>query len=402
MSGDVPAGSLGDKGAVVVDQSDMDLLNSEDDKLDEKSSLPTPDEETEETTDEVKEDELEAPEDEIADPEKTAEVADSGSIDFKAINAKYPELLKEFPQLRDSYFAAREYRKLFTDVETAKESVQKSQAFEKFDEIVSEGNPDQLLPLLHQASPKGLEKFSMGFVRSLYKGNPELCQKVVDPIIKNTLSSLQAEARTIGNTNLDNAIKFVSKQLFGTFDVPKVIEQKEPEPSPDELKLQEEREQFHLEKYTDFRKSIVTSLNSTLQKAVERDLPKDMPEFVKKATVKAVVDEVHKQMAADKVHIANINRLWENAARNRYSKDQEPRIISAFLGRAKNLLPAIKSKYLAGVIKSDNTNQPPATKRMGKTGTVPGGQKPIPNVRNINMRKTSDSDIMDGNFTLNK
>src|SRR6266404_1233667 len=104
-----------------ADQEDMELLNA--DVLEEQTDIDdTKKEEVDdEDTTKLEDDEQNKTEiDEEEELEKLKVPFDRPTL--KAIKEKYPNLFKDFPQLRDGYFRELQYTAIFPTIEDAKEA----------------------------------------------------------------------------------------------------------------------------------------------------------------------------------------------------------------------------------------------------------------------------------------
>lgn len=103
--------------------------------------------EEEETEEETEEDDEKGTEEENRDAEgvKTASYSD--------IKKKYPNIFKEFPQLRSALFLAPKFQEIFADPETAAEAADKVQEYDQLEEsLVTRGDPELLLATLAETT----------------------------------------------------------------------------------------------------------------------------------------------------------------------------------------------------------------------------------------------------------
>ena len=102
-------------------ESTQDLI--EELQVEEPKSKKVPDEETE-GTEETEESEETKETEEPAEEEEPEETRESDKQKFSEVTKKYPNLFKDFPNLRHIFYHEREYRELFPTVDAAREAAE--------------------------------------------------------------------------------------------------------------------------------------------------------------------------------------------------------------------------------------------------------------------------------------
>src|SRR5439155_10245930 len=127
-----------------------------DEKVEEKEETKVEEKEEELKEDnELKEDEKELrPEDEL---EELDEMPGKPRPTFKEITAKYPNLFKDFPDLREAMGREREYTELFDTVDAAKEAKEQVDDFSYLRELVESGSPEKTEEFLAAVKEGGEE-----------------------------------------------------------------------------------------------------------------------------------------------------------------------------------------------------------------------------------------------------
>lgn len=371
---------------------DMDILNEESGPDADLLSKETPDPEstgeeldTKATDDEPK-DEKEATEDPEVDDDKII-----GRVTFKEVTAEFPELFKKFPSLRDSFFREQEYSKVFATVEEARISSEKAQVLDNLDQsVVQEGNPAPLMEVLFNNDPKAAKNFAKNFLPTIFEADKQTYVEITTPIIKNVLRDMLRLGIERKDKNIELAAGYASQVIFGSFKIP---EDAKETVDPKLQELQGQIDSIAEEKEYNFNISLAEAIEVQLKRNIK--LPEDMPEYQKEALVEKIIKDIGSNLARNPDHVRSMKALMQAAKQGKYGPEWKPRLVAAFLGRAKNLLPAIKQKALAGGSSDKPTgknNKPlPPTARVGKEGSK------IPNdPKKVDWKKTSDMDILNG------
>src|SRR5215471_2136527 len=109
-----PEGDTDDEDAEVADDEEKIASDEEgDDDSSDESGDDSESEDEESDTDE---------EDSEREAKGKSEPEEKGPVTIKAIKAKYPNLFKDFPQLKAAFFTAPKFLEVFADPESAKEA----------------------------------------------------------------------------------------------------------------------------------------------------------------------------------------------------------------------------------------------------------------------------------------
>lgn len=371
-----------------VSQEDLDLLSedAEDEvKKDDEKSEETPPED-EKIDEEEKEEEEEVSEEdedtERIDDETPPEEETEGKLpSFKKINEKYPNFLKEFPEVRVALGRELEYKNLFPTVESAKDAHERVAFHRELEEDILEGKSGLLLTRLHQTDEKALNKFAKNFLPTLLKGNPELYERITLPIVKNVLRAAIKEGERHGNKQLPLAAKYISQFVFDSSDIPEdeKEEKEDKEPSESDRKLQK----LLTQRVIDFKQELQESTQNILEHTVKSTIDPDevFPKSLRNSLMKDILAEVADTLGEDKEHTSKMSALWNQARSDDFSRQNLSQLKSAYLARAKKILPAIQKKHV---------NE--ALKEMGR--------KPKEDVRDSKHRKfgPTDKDKKSGRF----
>jgi hypothetical protein len=381
----------------VVEQTDEEVLNDDE-------------------TPEVKEVVVDEDEDKIdEDEDKTEDKTDEDKpFPFerpliKEIKAEYPDIFKKFPTIRDSLFQEIEYRKIFPNLDDAKEAVEDNIAFNGLRDSVLSGDPKPLLNAIDETDNKGLVKFAHSFLPALREKSAKTYSEVITPLFENFV-------RQLGNSrdeNDRNAALVAARFLFGS-DGDAIVEGKKTlsrvvEETEEEKAVKAERNKIADEQYKGFHNTVVNEMHSGLDKIITRGLDPDgtMTDAAKRMLVKEIKEEVGRVLQADANHLKIMDSHWLRSKRKGFNAASKDMIVSAYLSRAKQVVGPIRDKArneFLGVRKktSEETTKKivSAPKSVVNGKAASGERKPqVTAPRKIDWRKTSDLDVLNDNIT---
>jgi hypothetical protein len=268
------------------------------------------------------------------------------------IKAKYPEFFKDFPELRESYFREIEFTKIFPTVEDAKEAFTENEAFSTLSDSVLTGDPAPLLESIEKTDTKALEIFSLSFLSSLYKKDQNLYSQAITPIFQNLSRQMYADK----DENIRNAALVLAEFLFGDKSVAegKKSFAKSLELTEEQKKLKDTKEsnltmQFR-QSVGRVQTSIFNAIESLALKNPSYDPNKVFSPFLRKQGAEEVRKRIAKALENDNGHLTIMAARWKRARANGYTSDDESKIVSTYLARAKSLIPDACSKVSAAML----------------------------------------------------
>lgn len=362
-------------------------------------------EETEETPEPKKKEEVEE-EDEDEEAEDSEEHV-SNRPTLKAVTAKFPTLLKEFPELRHMYFREAEFTKVFPTVADAKEASDKSYAMDMIEVAVAEGDVGTILNNIHKGTgEETLKQFVHNFLPSVQKGSKELYAEITEPVVQNVLRFCLAEGIRGGDSKdaqrLAAASKILSKYLFGSENIPDA-----PKPDPkveaERNRLKQERQAESQKKYKEASGKLFSKAGKIMLKEIGSAID---PEHKLSPTMKQMITgrimaEISETLDKDEGHTSHMRALWDRFIRSGYDEKLGSRLLSAYLGRARSLAPRIRNRVVSEVL---NKPAPKETKKhipAGGDGTGKSTSK-TPDARNVDWSKTSDKDFLNDRIALKR
>ena len=98
-------------------------------------------------------------------------------------------------------------------------------------------------------------------------------------------------------------------------------------------------------------------------------------------------------MTADRQHMAYVNSLWAKAKRNGYKAEDKAKITSAFLARAKSLLPSVRVKLVSEALGLTRSTTKKVQKRVepSNSGRPAGSRNGL---KQVDYKTMTDLDIL--------
>lgn len=392
---DIP-GDKGGKGDLPPeDDFEEDDVNEEEEEVDEK-------------------DEKEVEEDLEEDDDKEIEVSSHDRPSFKEISTKYPKFFKEFPAVREALGRELAYTQVFPTVDDAKEAGEIIQNFSKLEESVLSGDPSLLLGSLHNKSEQAVNKFAKNFLPTIQKGNPKLFFALITPYINKVLRNALENANSADNKDLAKSVRWLARYIHGTDDGsipedPKIDEGEAGEENEEVTTLREQNKDLAMKSLRRFGEDVRDHTERILEREILKNVdPEDaLPSFMREALVGKIIKDIQESLNSDASHTKSMTALWQKASKNGYSKEDRSQLITAFLARARKILPSIRDKHKKEVMKKlaskgrderiPNNNR----RRIPESG-APASRSNNPRAKEINWKATSDEDILNDKFVPNR
>lgn len=338
------------------------------DKEDDKREDKEPEEKSLE--DEIEE-ELEEP-----DEEKLELVV---PVRRKEVLAKYPDIFKDFPALEKSMYRERAYSELLPTIADAKTAVEKSERLDTYEQEILAGSTESILTAVMNSDKESFDKVIDNYLPTLYKVNESAYYHTIGNVIKHTIMTMVKDGKDNNVSDLIAAADIVNQYIFGTktFTPPQKLVADNKNPAVDEVN---EREiAFAQKQFEAAKDSITTKTDNILKSTIDKNIdPNDsMTDYVRKNAIREAYDTLESSIAADSRFRVVLDKLWEKAFSDDFSTESMDRIKSAYLSKAKTLLPAIikksRNEALRGLgkrVRDDDED----TNRKDKRGPLPVGK----------------------------
>ena len=287
----------------------------------------------------------------------------------KEILAKYPNIFKEFPYLERAYYREQKFTELFPTIEDAQAGVEAKQTLDRMEADVMGGNTELILRAVKEQNPKGFAKIVDDYLPTLAKVDEQAYFHVLGNVTKHTIVAMVREARKSGNEALQSAAQLVNQFVFGTteFRPPTPLSRPQAPEEEGKSKELEQREQaFVRQQFESTRGDLNTRINNTLANTIDANIDpkKSMSDYVRKNASREAMEMLESVLSRDARFIALKDKLWEAAFNENFSRNSVERIKSAYLSRAKTLLPTVIKKARIDALKG-------LGKRSGDDETTP-------------------------------
>lgn len=389
--------------------NELDILQG--DESDESSSSNEPDdsadvadpEDSQEPDEDSSEDEEQEDseeddeEDSEADKDEDDEPADDERIGiyktrptFGQLRGKYPNIFKDFPDLRNVIARETEFSKRFPNLQDADEILQQVENYQVIEKKLETGDPQQFLDMLGNFNQNTQRKFIADFLPTLHKNNRNAFLAITDPIFKSAFRSAITAAKQSGNTDLEASALNMHKFIFGDENIEAGVKKPTVDPSIEEerAQLEAEKKRIFQTRHTEFIESVRVSADRDIDRVIFKALGDDLSDYQRKAITRDVKESLAKDLRDDNPHTKLMSTLVERASKAGYGKEWKDRIQSAYLSRAKVALPGIIKK-----VKSE------ALKGFAPRKTIPNratGTRTNSGSGNSGGKKFSDTDVKTG------
>lgn len=300
---------------------------------------------------------------------------------------KYPNLFKDFPYLEKAYYRDRQFTELLPTIDDAKSAIDKAKTLDSFEEDLLKGNTENMLLAAKNSDVNAFHKIVDNYLPTLAKVDGSAYSHVIGNVVKQTIIAMVSEARTSGNEGLQNAAQLLNQFVFGStrFEQPKNLA-KEDTKNDAEEKLREKERNFAKQQFNRISGELHTKVNNSLKSTIEQhiDPKQSMSDYVKRTASREAFETLDTLIKKDSQFKVLVDKLWERAEKSDYSEESINKVRSAFLAKAKSLLPSVIKKA---------RNE--ALRGMGKK------VKDTDDTRNNDRRRSTDKDDNKGSRTPN-
>jgi hypothetical protein len=376
----------------------------------EEDSVAAEEASEEDSTGEEESLEEEEPEEEPIEPEDV----EPGQLKVQDVVKKYPNLFKEFPELKQNLFLARQFQEVVDSPEQLQEAIVQANYFQYFQDRVLQGDAKEVLTSIkNSGDAKALSSFAENFLPALQEVDENTFYKISAPILQNALYQAIVEAEQTGTEDLAKAAKWIHRFVFGTVDVKKPEfkrNQRPPEIDAERQQLLQEKANWERQRLGESFYEVSSGIVADLKKRVLKDLdPNDeIQPYVKKKLVDDIIQETGRTLAKDPRHNKTMDSLWARYKDSGMQPNGKTRIRDTYLARAIAILPGIRAKLRAEALGRKHVPANPQNRNQ-VTRPSGGAGKPqmIKNTRaltpdKVDYSKTSDLDLLSGKAVLKK
>ena len=336
-------------------------------RKEDKDDQDTDDEVSDEITEEV--DELQELEDELNPPtEEQLELVTP--VRRREILKKYPELFKDFPYLEKAYYREQQFTELLPTIDDARAAVKKAETLDNFEkELIGDGNTENILKAIKTENPEAFAKLADDYLPTLARVDERAYMHVLANISKHTIAAMVQEARRSNNQALQSAAQILNQFVFGSseFTPPSKLASDTPEKQESKKAENSREQQIIRQTFENTLTDLNSKVNNTLKNTIDAHIdPRgNMSEYIKKNAARDALDTLQTLISNDSRFKQLGDKLWEKCIEANFSKESVDRIKSAYLAKAKSLLPAVikkaRSEALRGTgkkVKDEDENPP--------------------------------------------
>lgn len=348
---------------LTVDET-IDFLKDDDKPdiidLEEKKPVKAKEDDKEDVEDkkEKKDDEIELKEededDELKEIEEELEGPTEDQLELvvpvrkREILAKFPTLFKEFPYLEKAYYRDQQFTEVFPTVQEAKDAVEKATALDNFENDLLKGNTETIFKAIKEQDQKAFYKIADNYIATLANVDEKAYHHVVGNLAKDIIVGMVNEGRSTKNEALETAAQILNQFIFGKseYEPPKKLVINSDKEDEVEDKISERELAFIKKQFEASRDDLNVRVNNTLKATIEANIdPRDsMSPYVKKNASREAIEIVTDLIGRDTRFISLLDKLWEKAREDDFNKHSLDRIRSAYLSKAKTLLPSVIKK----------------------------------------------------------
>lgn len=357
-----PDDTPGVSGATDEGKETFELLNEEESQ--ETLDLTTPkktgvkdeedtekeDEETKEGTEEGEIDELKEIEEELEGP-KEEDLELTTPVRRREILAKYPQIFKDFPYLEKAYYRDQQFTELLPTIQDAKLAVEKARILDSVESQVMSGDISQVLLAAKADNSEAFNKIADNYLPTLQRVDSQAYYHVLGNVIKDTIITMVREGRALGEQGapLEAAANVLNQFVFGSqkFTPPRPLSrQVRPEDQSREEQIQKEEQQRVMSTFESTKDDLQSRADNVLKATIDQhiDPNQSMTDYVRQHATTEAFQTLENLMSKDTRFRGLLDRLWEKAFQSRFNKESTDRIKSAYLSKAKTLLPSVIKK----------------------------------------------------------
>jgi hypothetical protein len=332
--------------------------------------------------------ELADEEDEEVKPEDEEELEVAVPVKRKQILEKYPNLFKEFPYLERAYYREGQFTEVFPTIRDAREAADKANILDKFEADVMQGNTERVLLAIKEGDERAFRKAVDNYLPTLAKVDQSAFLHVVGNVIRQSLSRVSDEGKRRGESGepLVVAAKILSHYMFGTetIEPPAPLVREDETINREREKINQEREQFVRQKFDDSRNELAGKIQNSLKATISANIdPKNtMSEYIRRNASRDAYELLEQQIRGDARFASVMNTLWKRAFEDGFSRQSMDRIKSAYLSKAKTVLPTVIKQSRNDALKGQSRNTGNTREKadgpiaLGKTATSISRGKP--------------------------
>jgi hypothetical protein len=346
-------------GGTTDDEGTFELLNTE--EVDNEKPLEIGDEKPEtdevevkdiEKEDEEEVDELKELEDELKVPSEEDLNELVTPVRRKEILSKYPKLFKDFPYLEKAYYREQQFTETFPTIQDAKIAAEKASILDQTErQVMQHGDISSVLRAAREESPEAFNRIADNYLPTLRRVDQNAYYHVLGNVIKDTIVTMVREGRNLGDQGapLQAAANVLNQFVFGSQNfTPSTPLSRQPDPQQQnaQQEIAQQHQQLVYTKFEGVKDDLQTRADNVLKSTIDGHIdPRGtMTDYVKQHATKEAFDNLETLISKDTRFRSLLDKLWEKAFQSNFDKESTDRIKSAYLSKAKTLLPSVIKK----------------------------------------------------------
>jgi len=311
------------------------------------------------------------------------------------ILAKYPNVFKDFPYLEKAYYREQQFTETFPTIQEAKNAAEKAGILDNLEQQVMGGDISQVLQAAKNESSEVFARIADNYLPTLRRIDQQAYYHVLGNVIKDTIITMVREGRNLGEQGqpLQAAANILNQFVFGsqTFTPPRnLAQQQDPQLAAQQQQFQQAQQQQFMSQFETVRDDLQIRADNVLKSTIDQHIDPNgsMSDYIKTHATAEAFNKLESLMAQDNRFHVLLDKLWEAAFRSGFSKDSTDKIKSAYLSRAKTLLPTVIKSARNEALRGTGSRN--SEERPSRRGPIPQGRSTSPQSGNSRIKKASD------------
>lgn len=313
------------------------------------------------------EDELKEIEKQLKDEEKEPEEEDLEElitpVKRKEILKEYPDLFKKFPYLEKAYYRDQQFTEILPTIADARLAVEKANILDATERQVMNGDISAVLMAAKSENQEAFNRIADNYLPTLRRIDQQAYYHVLGGVIKDTIVTMVREGRQLGEQGapLEAAANVLNQFIFGS----QRFQPHQPLSRPVDPREAQRNQQFHQQEqqrvYSAFestRDTLQSKADNVLKSTIDGHLDPNgtMTDYVKSHARQEAFDNLETLISKDVRFRSILDKLWEKAFQSNFDKADTDKIKSAYLSKAKTLLPSVIKKARNDALKGQGSN----------------------------------------------
>lgn len=321
----------------------LDFISEEDPKVAEETALVKPD--AEEAAIEEPEEDVELSEPEVKDDELNFE-----PFKISAVKEKYPNLFKDFPNLKNQIYRSERYEEIFPTIADAESAKDEIATLESARAQLYNGDIYDILKSVRDNEVESFNRVVDNILPTIDKIDRGAYLHIVGNIGKFFIQRMLNERNRFGAESeqgkaLNNAALVLNQFLFGVSEAQQPTNLAKPI-SEDQKKISQREQELIRQRFEEVKSDLLGRIDNTILATINKyiDPKESMTPYVRQKAVDDCKNLLDKSMMSDDRFRANVDRLWQRLIETNFSKEAQEAIKTAGFGKAKSLLGDIIKK----------------------------------------------------------